>query len=208
MSGQSLKLTPDTATCGRAITHPLFALLVLLLVSVGTFTFLSTVTPPDFNFGNGSRFDLKQPLQNRNIVFAADSERFMLPGQSCFEPLPTPPTLQSGKNRAGTTAGKSPETVFSDNDKLDIKPALIWMRHPDFPAQAKDASIGQGKVVLRVLVGETGSAREVKIAEENPPGVGFGQCCLAPAQKAVYSPGVKDNKPVNCWVTVPVEFKL
>ena len=82
------------------------------------------------------------------------------------------------------------------------------MRQPDFPEQAKDASVGKGRVVLRVLVGETGSAREVKIAEENPPGVGFGQCCLVPAQKAVYSPGVKDNSPVNCWVTVPVEFKL
>lgn len=117
------------------------------------------------------------------------------------------PALSTCRKMSVSSDANFAESVFTVESELDIRPGLVWMRQPSYPEKAMSMAI-EGRVLLHVLVGETGRAKEVKIIEEFPNGAGFGQCCLAVAQKAVYFPGIKDNKPVKGWVEIPIEFKL
>lgn len=89
--------------------------------------------------------------------------------------------------------------------EVDTPPKLVWMKFPDYPKRAGDMAM-EGKVLLRVLVDKRGKAKEVEIIKEIPANAGFGQPCIEQAQKAIFTPAFKDNKPVQSWVTIPIEF--
>lgn len=80
------------------------------------------------------------------------------------------------------------------------------MRPPRYPAEAIEAR-QQGKVVLRVLVGEDGMAQDVEVESATAPGV-FDQVAIDAVATWRFNPGMRDGKVVPGWVLVPICFSL
>jgi TonB family protein len=80
------------------------------------------------------------------------------------------------------------------------------MRPPRYPLEAIEAR-QQGKVVLRVLVGEDGMAQDVEVESATAPGV-FDQVAIDAVATWRFNPGMRDGKVVPGWVLVPICFSL
>ncbi len=77
---------------------------------------------------------------------------------------------------------------------------------PKYPRAAVDS--GQsGKVLLEVLVGTDGLPREIKVAEASVPGV-FDEAAIASVKGWQFNPAVKDGKPVESRVLVPICYAV
>ena len=76
---------------------------------------------------------------------------------------------------------------------------------PRYPAHAAESGTS-GKVVMRVLVGVDGSVRDVVVEESVPAGV-FEAASIEAARKWQFNPAIKDGKPVEGWLRIPVEFE-
>lgn len=76
---------------------------------------------------------------------------------------------------------------------------------PAYPAQALAARQG-GFVRLHLLVAVDGSVKEVRIAQSNPIGV-FDAVSIEAAKKWKLQPLMKDGKPVESWMQVPITFE-
>jgi TonB family protein len=76
---------------------------------------------------------------------------------------------------------------------------------PAYPAQALAARQG-GFVRLHLLVAIDGSVKEVRIAQSRPAGV-FDAVSIEAAKKWKLRPQVRDGKPVEGWMQVPITFE-
>jgi TonB family protein len=79
---------------------------------------------------------------------------------------------------------------------------------PPYPEQAAKAGEG-GLVMLKVLVGTDGSARELQFVPEKstvPEDSELVRSTLEVAAKWKFQPGVRDDEAVEGWVLVPVRF--
>jgi len=76
----------------------------------------------------------------------------------------------------------------------DIEP-----RYPD------GADLRTGKVVLRLLIGDTGHVDEVAVLRANPPGL-FDAAAMEAFAKARFSPGLAGGVAVKSQMTVEVDF--
>ena len=79
------------------------------------------------------------------------------------------------------------------------------MAPPRYPAEAAAAQQG-GRVVLKVLVGTDGRAKDVAVERSEPAGV-FDANTVEAAWNWVFNPAVEDGRPVEGWVRVPVDFE-
>ena len=79
------------------------------------------------------------------------------------------------------------------------------MAPPRYPAEAAAAQQG-GRVVLKVLVGTDGRAKDVAVERSEPAGV-FDANTVEAAWNWVFNPAVVDGRPVEGWVRVPVDFE-
>ena len=84
-------------------------------------------------------------------------------------------------------------------------PAPPVMAPPRYPAEAAAAQQG-GRVVLKVLVGTDGRAKDVVVERSEPAGV-FDANSVEAAWNWVFNPAVEDGRPVEGWVRVPVDFE-
>ena len=83
-------------------------------------------------------------------------------------------------------------------------PVLVSMREPSYPSLARDAGV-QGEVVIRALVGEDGRVRKAIVARG--PAI-LGDAAAEAVRDALFRPGLQGDRPVRCWVLVPVRFSL
>ncbi|WLI88701.1 energy transducer TonB [Massilia sp. R2A-15] len=77
---------------------------------------------------------------------------------------------------------------------------------PDYPAVSRRLG-EQGRVVLRILVGETGLPEQVQVQTSS----GFARLDEAGRQAALraqFKPHLEDGRPVAVYVVVPLNFKL
>ena len=77
---------------------------------------------------------------------------------------------------------------------------------PRYPAEAMETQTS-GKVVMRVLVGAGGAVKDVVVEESAPAGV-FDESAVKAARQWMFTPAVKDGKPVEGWVRVPVDYEF
>jgi protein TonB len=89
---------------------------------------------------------------------------------------------------------KPPECV----NLLQVKNS---MRYPDL---AKESGI-EGRVTVKVLVGETGSVIKVGSVSGDPV---FSDEVREKSMDLQFTPGLQNGKPVKVWVSVPFVFKL
>ena len=91
-------------------------------------------------------------------------------------------------------------------DEIDTPPKPIEMFPPQYPIEAKEKKI-EGKVVLRFIVGIDGIAHEPQVENAEPEGV-FEEVALEAVAKYKFTPAKKNGEDVNCFVKMPMAFKL
>jgi protein TonB len=63
-----------------------------------------------------------------------------------------------------------------------------------------------GEAVIRFVVDVSGSVRDVEIVSANHPG--FGKAAADAIAKWKFKPGIKNGRPVNTRMQVPISFNL
>jgi bla regulator protein blaR1 len=84
-------------------------------------------------------------------------------------------------------------------------PRLISKVDPDYTDEAKDAHL-QGTIVLALVVGADGAARDVEV--RRGLGMGLDENATAAIAKWKFEPGEKDGKPVAVAAVVEMNFRL
>jgi TonB family protein len=98
---------------------------------------------------------------------------------------------------------------------LSADPVAHQTDAPRYPAEALRARQA-GEVVLRVLVGTDGRPRDVLVESsrkagpepDTTPADIFEQPAIDTARQWLFQPAVRDGKPVEHWVLVPISFRL
>jgi protein TonB len=98
----------------------------------------------------------------------------------------------------------SPDETISVNKPPYVDNSLI-MSKLQYPELAKKAGL-EGKVVLRVLVRRNGSVK--KFIVENTDSELFNKSAGDAVMKTQFLPAIQNGKPVACWLSVPISFKI
>ena len=77
---------------------------------------------------------------------------------------------------------------------------------PAYPAQSKHLG-EEGRVVLRVLVNESGQAERVEI-QQSSGYARLDQAAREAVQAARFQPHLEDGRPVRVFAIVPISFRL
>ncbi len=85
---------------------------------------------------------------------------------------------------------------------IDIKDL---QRKVVYPELAKRAGI-EGKVNIRVLVGKNGVPKK-HIIESSDSDL-LNDAAIKATMSSVFTPAIQNNQPIDCWVSIPIVFKL
>ena len=112
--------------------------------------------------------------------------------------LPAPPSFTR-------SSGQLPE----EEEALELwlveeQPRLIVRVIPEYPRQARLTGL-EGSVFLKVLVGREGQVIQASVLRGE--GV-FHRPAVDAAYGFVFTPAYQNDKPVNVWMVIPVEFRL
>lgn len=64
----------------------------------------------------------------------------------------------------------------------------------------------EGKVVLKLTIGEKGMLREIEVVEK--AGYGFTEAAVEAVKKSTFLPAKKDGKPIASRALLPITFQL
>jgi TonB family protein len=101
---------------------------------------------------------------------------------------------------------KQEDEIFTFVEKEPVVDLIKLQQAILYPAIARKAGV-QGKVLVNVLVGIDGNVLKTTIEESdnlllNESAI---QAVLKPG---IFSPAIQDNRPVKCWIMIPINFKL
>ncbi len=85
---------------------------------------------------------------------------------------------------------------------IDIKELLKKVVYPDV---AKRAGI-EGRVNIRVLIGKSGVPKK-HIIESTDSDL-LNESAAKAVMSVVFTPAIQNNQPVECWVSIPIVFRL
>lgn len=74
-----------------------------------------------------------------------------------------------------------------------------------YPEMAKRAGI-EGRVTIRVLVGKDGKPRRFRIDDSDNDILN--KAASDAVMSSTFPPGIQNGQPVECWVSIPITFKL
>ena len=106
---------------------------------------------------------------------------------------------------APITTGSSQAPAAPVDREAGVQRESRILAPPRYPAEAMETRTS-GKVIMRVLVGADGVVKDVVVEESVPAGV-FDASSVEAAWLWRFDPAVKDGKPVDGWVRVPVEYE-
>jgi len=118
----------------------------------------------------------------------------LLPGE------PGPPMPEGVPGGEGTEPGPAVETP------VYWKLKLVDMRPPVYPPRCLRMGI-EGRVRVRVLVGENGKVQEVTLDRSSGESA-LDESALEAVRTWRFEPASRNGVPVRAWAIVPVEFKL
>src|SRR5699024_10428334 len=107
---------------------------------------------------------------------------------------------------ATVSAIASSQAVDPVDREASVQKESRGLASPSYPADALDSRTS-GKVVMRVLVGTDGNVKDVVVEESVPAGV-FEAASIEAVRKWQFNPAIKDGKPVEDWLRIPVEFEI
>jgi TonB family protein len=109
----------------------------------------------------------------------------------------------SGANHAATALpGVVAAPRYLPVDELDERPQIRSHVEPAFPL---DANAPAGRVVLRLLIGETGAVDKAVVVRADPPGP-FEVAAVEAFKPARFSPGRKNGVAVRSALTMELKF--
>ncbi|MFY7997031.1 MAG: energy transducer TonB [Candidatus Kapaibacteriota bacterium] len=85
---------------------------------------------------------------------------------------------------------------------IDIRDLQKRVVYPDI---AKRAGI-EGKVNIRVLVGKNGMPKKSLI--ESSDSDLLNEAAVKAVMKSIFTPAIQNNQPIDCWVSIPIVFRL
>lgn len=115
--------------------------------------------------------------------------------------------------------GKPRLRIFSNQERAElakesdfIGPQPFWggdSKFAGFRYPSKESTPVQvdGSAELGIKVDATGNLRDLKLLDEQPPFLGFGDAAFDDMSKARFIPAFRDGKPVACEVKIPVYYK-
>jgi protein TonB len=89
---------------------------------------------------------------------------------------------------------------------VEILPEMIFQQQPEYPRLAKTAGL-TGTVWVQALVDKEGNVRQAKVAKTSGT-QSLDEEAVKAAYKNKFKPGIQNGKPVACWVSYKVDFKL
>jgi len=135
---------------------------------------------------------------------------------------PVPPDTQVKKYELGDEMlpgvpgppmpeGTGDEELYADAAPVEETPVLwnlklVDMRPPVYPPRCLRLGI-EGRVKVRVLVGENGRPQEVSVGESSGE-ASLDQAAIDAVRDWRFEPAKRNGVPVRAWAIVPVEFKL
>lgn len=75
----------------------------------------------------------------------------------------------------------------------------------EYPETARRAGV-EGKVTLRVKVGKDGRVKKT-IIEDSPSSM-LNEAAIKAVKEVIFTPAIQNGEPVECWVSIPINFKL
>ena len=116
------------------------------------------------------------------------------------------------KSQPALAHGERVEAEYEKNNFTADKPPrpkqglVALQKKLHYPELAKKAGI-EGRVVLDVHISRNGDIRDIKVKESLGKS-GCDEAAIAAVRVVEWNPGVKKNKAVSSWVSIPVVFKL
>jgi len=110
------------------------------------------------------------------------------------------PGFGDGRLTPGDRGGSTPSAP-----SVDTRPLLLRSATPRYTEEARKNNV-QGQVILRVLVGEDGEVKQVRIVRGLPDGLS--EQAIAAARQSKFKPAMKDGKPVAYWMALSIDFNL
>ncbi len=96
-------------------------------------------------------------------------------------------------------------------EQFDVRPT--WLKRPDsqdvlavWPGPAWVKGIG-GRAVIKCRVTLQGALADCTVLSEEPAGAGFGVAAIALGPQFLLKPGIRDGKPVESAVKIPITFQ-
>ncbi len=89
---------------------------------------------------------------------------------------------------------------------VEIYPEMIYQETPEYPRLAKQAGL-EGTVWVKALVDKEGNVRDAQVAKSCGT-QSLDEAAVKAAFKNKFKPGIQNGRPVACWVTYKVDFKL
>jgi protein TonB len=89
---------------------------------------------------------------------------------------------------------------------VEIYPEMIYEEPLEYPRLAKQAGI-TGVVWVQALVDKDGNVRDVRVGKSSGT-VSLDEAALKQARGCKYKPGIQNGRPIACWVSYRVDFKL
>lgn len=105
------------------------------------------------------------------------------------------------KDAPRTIHGAAVERTIGEGDA----PSFARFVPPEYPHQARARNM-EGRVLLRVLVGAEGRAKEIEVVESSHPA--FTKAARKSAQRSRYAPLTRQGREEDVWVLIPFQFKL
>jgi len=89
---------------------------------------------------------------------------------------------------------------------VDMHPVALSPIKPVYPEKGAELGV-DGKVVLLLLIDETGVVKEVSVVEADPEGI-FEESALAAFREARFAPAQKNGRAVKSRVLIRVTYEL
>lgn len=90
--------------------------------------------------------------------------------------------------------------------QVDVHPSALNLIKPAYPEKGVELGV-DGKVVLLLLIDETGVVKEASVVEADPEGV-FEESALAAFREARFAPAQKNGRAVKSRVLIRVSYEL
>lgn len=74
-----------------------------------------------------------------------------------------------------------------------------------YPEMARKAGI-EGQVIVRVLVGKDGKPKKAVVQQTDSKMLD--KAAVKAVLKQIFTPAIQNGKPITCWVSIPIKFKL
>jgi protein TonB len=154
----------------------------------------------------------ERPKQTRPVPILVDTPTTdPVPPDTQVKPYEIGDELLPGVPGPPSPEGADGDSLYADAAPVEETPVywklkLVEMKPPVYPPRCLRMGI-EGRVRVRVLVGENGRPQEVTLGQTSGESA-LDQAAMDAVRGWRFEPARRNGVPVRAWAIVPVEFKL